>query len=324
MATLYITEQGAKIKKEGRRIIVEKDNKKLLDLPIIKTENILIYGNVQVSTQAMNMLLSNGISLSFLYMDGRIKGKLLPVKAKNVILRMNQYEKTKHPDFVNNISRIIVKNKLKNCIKLIEDYRKNYWDKFFSESIEKIKNLFPIFERKTKPNTILGIEGRGSVIYFDAYSKMFRSNLTFGGRNRKPPRDPVNALLSFGYMLVLNEIFSLLEAVGFDPYLGFLHKIDYGRPSLALDLLEEFRVPIVDKFVLNLSNKNILKASDFTKREDGGIYLKPESLKKFFIHYDRWMNKQRKHGSFKNIIKNQVYRFQKTISDKKMYVPYSD
>ena len=152
---------------------------------------------------------------------------------------------------------------------------------------------------------------------------MFRRNLTFGGRNRRPSRDPVNALLSFSYMLFLNKIYSLLEATGFDPYLGFLHKIDYGRPSLALDLLEEFRAPIVDKFVLNLSNRNILKESDFKKKEDGGVYLKPDSLKTFFAHYNKWMNKKRKKSSFRDIIKNQVYALQKAISGDKMYVPYT-
>ncbi len=324
MATLYITEQGAKISKEGRRLIVEKDDEKLLDLPVIKVENILIYGNIQVTTQALNMLLLNGITVSFLYSDGRIKGKLLPTKAKNIILRMNQFERSKQSDFINTISRVIVKNKLNNSIKLIEDYRKNYWDKFFAEAIEKIENLLPLIERRTKPNTILGVEGRGSVIYFNAYSRMFKRNLTFGGRNRRPPRDPVNALLSFGYMLVLNEIYSLLEATGFDPYLGFLHKIDYGRPSLALDLLEEFRAPVVDKFILNLSNKNILKENDFEKKNDEGVYLKQDSLKTFFTHYDKWMNKKRKNGSFRDIIKNQVHTLQKAISGDKMYVPYAD
>ena len=128
-------------------------------------------------------------------------------------------------------------------------------------------------------------------MYFEGFRIACRTELTFPGRRRRPPTDPINALLSLGYTLINAELASLLDAMGYDPYIGFFHQLDYGRPSLALDLLEEFRVPAVDRLVLNLTNLRVLQAEDFVlDAESGGLRLQRPALGKFFRAYEEHMN----------------------------------
>jgi len=327
LSTLYLTEQGSKLKKVGRRLIVEKEGEELLDVPIFKIDSVLIFGNVQISTQALRLFLENGVETAFLNLSGQLKGKLSPLKAKNVYLRMGQYRLVQDEEFKVGLARKIVATKIGNCITILRKHKYNHPHPQFDISIEKLKKYLTILSRKTKANTILGVEGCSAVEYFKALSIAFRKGLQFSGRNRRPPRDPVNALLSYGYVLVGNRIFSLLEAVGFDPYIGFLHQIDYGRPSLALDILEEFRGPIVDRLVINLANKRILGNCDFERREDGGVYLKRDGQKIFFREFEKWMENKLKVGkeklSFNEAIKKQIQKLSNTIKTGSAYEPFS-
>jgi len=326
MSTLYLTEQGAKLRKEGRRLVVEKEGEKLLDVPVFKIDSVLIFGNVQISTQALRLFLENGVETAFLNLSGQLKGKLSPLKAKNVYLRMGQYRLAQDEDFKVGLARKIVSNKIKNCVSILRKHKYNHPHPQLDRSIGKLKKYQATLDRKTKANTILGVEGCSAVEYFTALSIVFRKGLQFSGRNRRPPHDPVNALLSYCYVLVGNRIFSLLEAVGFDPYIGFLHQIDYGRPSLALDILEEFRGPIVDRLVITLANKGILKNEDFEQRNDGGIYLKRDGQKVFFREFEKWMGEKFRVGgeelSFNGALKRQVQRLALTMKTGAPYQPF--
>ena len=326
MSTLYLTEQGSKLKREGRRLVVEKEGEKLLDVPIFKIDSVLIFGNVQISTQALRLFLENGVETAFLNLSGQLKGKLSPLKAKNVYLRMAQYKLAQDEDFKVGLARKIVSTKITNCISILRKHKYNHPHPQFDTAIMKLRKYQSILDRKTKANTILGIEGCSAVEYFKALCLVFRKDLQFNGRNRRPPRDPVNALLSYGYVLVGNRILSLLEAVGFDPYIGFLHQIDYGRPSLALDILEEFRGPLVDRLVINLANRGILKNEDFEKREDGGVYLKRDGQKVFFREFEKWMDQKFRAGaeelSFNSALKRQVQRLALTMKMGSSYTPF--
>ena len=322
MSTLYLTEQGAVLKKTGRRLLVEKDGEKLLDVPLIKLDSVLIYGNVQLSTQAISTLLAEGVETSFLTMEGRLKGQLIPMKAKNIVLRMAQYERARDEAFALNVAQAIVRRKIGNHLALVRKFQYRYPDRDFASSVRMWKRLLRDLERKTKARTVLGVEGMAAAEYFQCLSEMFIADLRFSGRNRRPPRDPVNALLSLGYVMITNELWSLLNGMGFDPYIGFLHGIDYGRPSLALDLLEELRAPVVDRLVLYLANKRILREDDFETRE-GGVYLKREGMKVFLREYERWMNRRNKDGrSFRDAMKGQAQTIAKTIREDTVYEPY--
>lgn len=322
MSILYLTEQGAVLRQAGERVVVEKDGVKLLDVPLFKVDAILIYGMAQVTTQALSMLLEAGIELAFLTMGGKLKGQLTPPKAKNVVLRMKQYRRATESGFALGMAKGIVRGKVENGLAALRRFRYNHPEVEMADCEMRMKEALISLERKTETQTVLGVEGIAAVAYFDGLARMCLGELKFKGRNRRPPQDPINALLSLGYVLIGNELASLLDGMGFDPYIGFLHGIDYGRQSLALDMAEEFRCPVVDRFTLYLTNRNMLRADDFEAR-DGGVYLKQEGLKRFFAEYEKWMNAKNRAGrSFRDISKAQAQQMAKAITEGEEYIPY--
>jgi CRISPR-associated protein Cas1 len=174
----------------------------------------------------------------------------------------------------------------------------------------------------------MGREGIGAAIYFKVYGRMFTNELRFEVRSRRPPKDPVNALLSLGYMLLTNEVVALVSAHGMDAYLGFLHGIDYGRPALALDLVEEFRHPFIDRFTLNLINNEILKRDDFQTKTDGGVYLNEVAFKQYLKLYGARIREPMileasdQKLSFRDLIQRQVQTMMHTIKFKLPYKPF--
>lgn len=167
-------------------------------------------------------------------------------------------------------------------------------------------------------DSLRGVEGSAAARYFRAVAGVFPAAFGFAGRNRRPPRDPVNALLSFGYVLVGNELQSLLDAMGYDPFLGLFHDLDYGRPSLALDLLEELRAPLVDRFTASLLNLGTLTASDFTPTAEGGVVLTREAMKRYFVAYEKELTEPRsveegETASFRQLFRRQAERLARAL-----------
>lgn len=331
MAFLYITEQGATVRKTGDRLIVERQGEKLLDVECHKIEAILIFGGVQVTTQAIDELFYHGIELAFLTIDGRLKGQLTPVKAKNVELRMAQYRRYCDPDFALATAKTFVAGKIANSLKLIKNYLSNYPEADLDREAKALRAYQLEASRQESMEGLLGLEGSAARVHFSALAKMFRSDeLRFPGRRSRPATDPINALLSFGYTLVCREIQSILDAVGFDPYIGFLHQLDYGRPSLALDLLEEFRPALVDRLTLALINRKELVADDFySDQESGACYLKREAMRKYFQKYEGWLNREFTDAAtgqattFRKAFLAQAHRAANHILGKDEYQPFT-
>ncbi|RMD60613.1 CRISPR-associated endonuclease Cas1, partial [Candidatus Parcubacteria bacterium] len=291
MATLYLTEQGAVVRKTGERLIVEKEGQELLEIECFKLDTILIFGTVHVTTPALILLLERGIELAFLSMSGRLRGQLTPPKAKNVLLRMAQYQKCQDRACALALARCFVRGKVENALALLTRQHRNYPERGFDPYRQELQRLLHRIDTVPALNALRGLEGTAARIYFQGLGLACRQDLAFPGRRRRPPTDPVNALLSFGYVLVNTELASLLDAMGYDPYIGFYHQLDYGRPSLALDLLEEFRVPAVDRLVLNLANLRVMQQDDFvTDEERGGLRLRRQALGKFFRAYEEHLN----------------------------------
>lgn len=238
MANLYITEQGSVLCKTGDRLIVRKDKEVLLDVSCHKIETILIFGNVQFTTQAVSELFEHGIEMALLSRTGRLKGQLTPPMPKNIELRMAQYERYKDSDFVLKLSKAIVSGKIKNCLALLERFRHNHPETDLEIEINSLKRSVLEVEHRKTIQELMGVEGSAARIYFNGFARMNLSGFSFDGRRKRPATDPINGLLSFGYTLLFNELSSLMDGIGFDPYLGFFHQIDYGRPSLAADLIE--------------------------------------------------------------------------------------
>jgi len=328
VATLYLTEQGAKLQRTQTRLIVEKDGKFLLQLPIIKIDRVLIFGRASITIPVFELLLKEGIPTSFLSQEGRLKGFLEPVPSKNILLRIRQYERAKDEQFRTEMAKAIVSGKIRNQKRLLQRFAHNHPELDFATEITEIDDSFQRLYKKNSLSGILGVEGICTAIYFRGFSKLFQGKICFTERSRRPPKDPINSLLSLGYTLLTNEYFSLTAAIGFDPYLGFYHGISYGRPSLALDLVEELRHPVIDMLTLDLINRQMLKPEDFTGNEDKGFFLTAEGRRVFFTQYEQRMTSEFLHPknktktNIRKIMRDQVYLMMRAVESRKPYEPF--
>ena len=328
MSTLYLTEQGSKLRKTSQRLVVEKGGTTLLEVPAYDIDRVLIFGAVQLSTQAIRFLLDSGIEVSFLSMNGRLKGKLTPVQSKNVFLRLAQYDRSKDDEFKVMIAKSIVEAKLKNQRTLILRYQRNHPGINFASELDTIAHSLSSIPNKKTISSIMGLEGASTGAYFRCFAKMLSQNFTFEKRTRHPPLDPVNALLSLGYVLISNEIAALVESAGFDPFIGFLHGLRYGRQSLPLDLVEEFRHPVVDGLVQTVINTGSVKEADFHKENNGAVFLNKDALKRFLSLYEERMEKQfsyRENDSetcYRKLFRMQVENMERAVLNRAEYKPF--
>ncbi len=330
MAFLYITEQGAVLRKKGQRMVVEKDGSVLSDVPASKVKGVLIFGNVQVTTQTIHLALALEIELALFSYHGRLLGQLTPPATGNVALRQAQYACKGDPGFTLSFSRAVVAGKLGNALAFVREFAHNHPETGLQDEVKRLQTVRSQVESSNQLPTLLGFEGTGARIYFEAFAKMVRHSFRFDGRHRHPPPDPVNALLSLGYSMVYNEISSLLDGIGFDPYLGFYHQPRHGHATLASDLIEEFRAPMVDRFTLGLTNNRVFKEQDFyLHTASGGVLLKDEPRKRFFAEYERFVTRPMKtlesetEIDFRRLFRRQAERLRETVSGRKAYCPYS-
>jgi len=326
MSTLYVTEYNTVIRLSSRTLLVTKNKDKIAQVPMISLENILIFGNAQITTQAMAALLEDGIDVSYLSRNGKLRGRLSSAYSKNVLLRIAQYERYLDDQFQIELARIIVKAKIRNGKKILQRFLLNHPDMHFTKELETIETTLQKLDSQKTVNSLMGSEGIATALYFNAFGKMIKGEMSFESRSRRPPKDPVNALLSFGYTLLTNEILALVLAHGLDPHIGFLHGVVYGRPSLALDIVEEFRHPVIDRFVLKLVNRRILKKTHFDER-DNGVFLNDDGRKIFFTHYDKLLKKtiapNTQPLNLHDILKRQVRSMAAKIKTNKPYIPFS-
>lgn len=311
---LYLTEQGAYVKKEALNLVIRKGGSIISEEKIVNLSHISVFGNIQFSSQALSSLLYEGVEVSFFSMKGGFKGRLSPSKSKNIRLRLNQYER--YFDILNRskLAARLIYAKIKNALYLLSSHLKNHpeiCDLIESERKDLEKSLYHIQElqktcskdlARSALKILLGCEGSATRTYFSAFSKCFSddSPLKMKGRTKYPPKDPINALLSLGYSLLTSELNAFIDGLGLEPYLGFYHEPRHARPSLALDLIEQLRHPCIDHLVLRIVNLRSLSMDDFEtivwkekKAENRpakeGVYLKKNSLKKYLALYERWM-----------------------------------
>jgi CRISP-associated protein Cas1 len=291
MAYVYITEQGAILRKTGDRLIVQKEDEVLLDVPCDKVDAVLIFGNVQFTTQAVHEILQHGIELAILTRTGRLKGQITSPATKNIELRLDQFKRYMDEAFRLDFSRLVVSGKVLNCANVMRAFSYNHPETELTRVADELKALVAEVDSAAAIDVLMGKEGIAARTYFGAFGRMILSDFVFEGRKKHPAPDPVNALLSFGYTLVFNEIMSLLDGLGFDPYLGYFHAPEYGRASLASDLVEEFRAS-VDRFTLHLLNNRIVRPDDFYRNPNSeGMYLTRDALKTYFGHYETYLNR---------------------------------
>ena len=286
MPTLYVTEPGARIEKEYRRVLVTSaDDEVLLSVPLVHVTDVVLVGSVGVTTQALLSLLEAGVSFSIISRSGKLLGRLLPPSEGNIFLRREQYRRAADPAFCLPIAKAIALGKLKNQRAFARRLCRAH-PELPKLNIENINAAIKSAESAQNLDSLRGQEGIGAKAYFRIFRAALNQEWDFEKRSRRPPADPANALLGFGYSLLTQNIMTALEVAGLDPYDGFFHADVYGRPALALDLMEEFRALIVDSVVLTLVNKRILAPDDFIPVEEGGFHLKPRAMKKFLMQYN--------------------------------------
>jgi len=325
---LYVAEQGAIVRKSGDRFLVEADQSVRLDVPYHRLENILIFGNVQITTQALSEALDKGIALSFFTRNGRLRGMLSPPGDRNVGLRIAQYQM--YLDDVRSVqlARTIIAAKIENAVAVLNRYQDRGKPSADAEK-ETMASALQSLPGAATRDEIDGLEGSAARCYFDALMRFNTSPFGWSGRIKHPATDPLNALLSLSYTLLMNELAALLETRGLDPAIGMLHTLDPDRPSLALDLMEPFRAPLADRFVLTCVNRSVFQLDDFVGRDyHGSIVMRPPAMHKFFELYEHWM--QQTIGSegntqlnFRLCLRREVERFSNTVRQQAAFIPFA-
>jgi len=279
--TLYITRQESYLHKERETIVIKQGKNKLGQFPAISISNILCFGQVSVSPFLMGFCGEQGIGLAFYSEYGKFLARVQGKQSGNVLLRRAQYRWADNEEKSVSIARLMVAAKITNARSvLMREIRNHGENPGLSDAVSRLAVSLRRAEHAQSVSEAMGIEGDAAATYFGVFNDLLRgSGFTFGGRVRRPPADPVNALLSFIYTLITHECASALQGVGLDPYVGFLHQDRPGRLSLALDLLEEFRSPWADRFVLTLINRKQIQLNDFITEASGAVRLKDDARK---------------------------------------------
>lgn len=336
LPTLYLTEDRALVRRDTEDCLLvqvpeqrgEKGNVLVAPykrrIPLNKVDDVIVMGEVTLTASALHMLLEKNIEIHFLDGIGRFKGRLTPGLSKNSLLRLAQHRA--HNDLSKRceLARRFVIGKLSNQRTMLQRYNRRQSDPLFEQEITQlasnIRQLSQFSIGKaiegqtlvsgdkgiagTPLETILGLEGSGSAAYFHCFGQMLsdQEQWFFGGREKRPPTDPVNALLSYGYSLLTIQVASAVQMIGFDQFVGYLHSSTYGRPALALDLMEEFRPLIVDSIVLTLLNNRMLTKDDFVVELEA-YRLKKEPRKTFLSRFEERLNEEITHPVFQYKVK---------------------
>ena len=292
---MHVAEPGARLGKRGDRLVVELKEVKIGEARLKDVSQVCLYGPVQVSTQCMHELFDREIPVCYFSTGGWFRGLAQSLPHKNIELRIRQYATAADPTAALNLARQFVSGKIRNCRTLL---RRNL-DEGSDLVLDQLQQSAKDAETAESLATLLGIEGMAAKRYFGAFAKLLKEErgFRFDGRNRRPPTDPVNAVLSFVYSMLARELTVACLAAGLEPYLGFLHQPRYGRPALALDLAEEFRPIVADSVVLSLFNTGEVKPEHFIRRGPA-VTLTPPGRKAVIAGWERRLNGDVTHPIF--------------------------
>ena len=332
MPSLYLTQQNTVLRKTSECLLFCRKPRPtrrgrppirediLLRIPCADVDQVMLFGNIQVTTQALQELLTHRIELAIFTLSGRLLGQLTPPKTKNIPLRIEQFKRYADASFSLMLSKAIVTEKIKTALELAREYRKNAPDKIDPGKFTQLQRLYEKIDSTEELAVLRGVEGAAAAAWFSIFGDLLNPQFRFEQRNRQPPKDPVNAALSFGYVILGAEIQSLLDGVGFDPFLGYYHQPTYGAPALALDLLELYRHRVIDRLVLRLFNLRKLNETHFTAPATGGVYLNGAGKRIFFTAYEKIMGSYRGSSSpagqpegIRLLLQTQAQKLQNTI-----------
>jgi len=292
--TLFVTTQGAYLSKEGETVVVKVDGEIALRLPVHTLGGIICFGQVSCSPYLMGFCAEKGVTISFLTENGGFLAKVQGPVSGNVLLRREQYRQADDLKTSATIARSVLTGKIANCRTVLQRALRDHSEKIDSAAIsqasQKLSNSLRRLQVESPLDFLRGMEGESANAYFEVFDHLITSqkdDFTFHERNRRPPLDNVNCLLSFIYTLLMHDVRSALESVGLDPAVGFLHRDRPGRYGLALDLMEEFRPYIADRLALSLINLCQVQGKGFKKKESGAVWMDDDTRKTVLVAYQK-------------------------------------
>lgn len=304
--TLYVTTEGAWLKKDGANIVMQVDGAERARVPAHMLESLVCIGRVLVSPPLLGYCAEQGISVSYLTERGKFLARVEGPVSGNVLLRREQYRRSDDRPRCAAIVRSILLGKVHNQRAVVRRALRDYGGSLgapvsaaLGRAGKSLRHILDKLLRESDPDVLRGLEGEAAQAYFGVFDHLVRTNsavLRFNGRSRRPPTDPVNALLSFLYTLLTHDCRSALESAGLDPAVGFLHRDRPGRPSLALDLLEEFRPLLADRLALSLLNRKQLNERHFVTLDNGAVSLKEDARKTVLTAYQERKREELRHA----------------------------
>jgi CRISPR-associated protein Cas1 len=292
--TLYVTTQGAYLARDGETIDVRVERETKLRIPVHTLASVVCFGQVSCSPPLMGLCAERGVTVAFLTEHGRFLARVQGPVSGNVLLRRQQYRQADHPSWPAEAARVIVSAKIANSrTVLLRAAREGESRDGMGELEAASRRLGRLLEELQKPlplDVVRGIEGDAARTYFSVFDHLIvtsKEDFFWKERSRRPPLDNVNALLSFLYTLLVHDVVSALESVGLDPAVGYLHRDRPGRPSLALDLMEELRPVVADRLALSLINRKQVRGNGFRKTESGAVAMDDDTRKEVLVAYQK-------------------------------------
>ena len=331
MPTLYLNGRDTEARLDSRCVEVtrydaERDKIATMRVPFHDIERVVLIGRASFTSPLLLRFATEGIPVHLLSGAGRWLGAFYPNANGHALRRLRQYELARSGHHSTIIAAAAVNAKLRNSRRVLQRLAANRGETDHPAHLDACNSLQALALKALDADcadSLRGFEGYGAALYFEQLRRYFPEETPFHGRNRRPPRDPANAILSWTYTIVLGEVDAAVRSAGLDPCLGFFHEISYGRPSLALDLLEPLRAPLCDMLALRLLNHRLLRKDEhFEIRDDGGTYLNDEGRRTFFPEYERTMQRRfaaakgQSHTDFRNAIRTQVEDLLRTMENR--------
>lgn len=345
MDAVYVIEPGSYLRREGASLKIVKGSELVEQIPATGLKRLMLIGYVSLTGGVLDFLIQNRVETVFMTPTGRFRARLALDEHRHVERRKAQYLTLSRPECALKTAGIVVEGKISNMIRFLMLRSRQYGNEAMKLAAAQLRSVSVHLGDVKDLDALRGLEGTASRIYFEVFSHLIKNAaFSFSGRNRRPPLDPVNALLSFIYTLLTNEVLSAIKARGLDPYLGSLHEISYGRPSLACDLVEEYRCFLGDRLVLGLINRKAVRPEDFIIRkrapknyvdeeemkEKRPVEMKPAISRAFIAAYEEMMKRTiyypvlKKKVTYRWLIQMQVQRFADYLEEpEKTYVPFS-
>jgi CRISPR-associated protein Cas1 len=332
MKTVYVTEQGATLRRDGPVLQVWTGKQRRAELLVHDLDQLVVMGNIMVTPAVLDFLIAEQVDTVFMSIHGRFRGRLMHAHSKNVRLRLAQYKQLDDPAFALSAAKWIVCGKILNArAYLLKAARRAGGSEPLVQAAARLEAMAERVDEMDNLDQVRGCEGRASAVFFGVFGALIKNtDFSFADRNRRPPMDPVNVLLSLGYTLLANSVETAVQIVGLDPYLGALHEVAYGRPSLVCDLMEEFRSVIVEPMVVACINQRSFSPDDFESEGEGQpVRFKRPALRWFVELYERRIRGQilypprNQRLTYRQVIEEQVRRFARLLlGTEEQYEPF--